>query len=613
MIPDDQVEEVRIRADIVDVIGQYVDLRKAGKEFKANCPFHEERTPSFYVVPDKGFYKCFGCGVSGDVFRFLQEKVGMDFVDAVKHVAARSGVEIREVTRGRDPEEDPKRPLYEVMAFAKGWFREQLLGDDGTAARTYLEGRGIDAETAERFELGFAPDEWRGLRDAAHRLGMSDAQLLEVGLLTSSEKTPEPYDKFRNRVVFPIEALRGKTVAFGGRLLGEERKGQPKYLNSPETVLYHKGRTLYGLDKSRHAIRRQESALVVEGYMDLVSIAAFGFDHTVATLGTAMTTEQAQLLKRYTTRVLLLFDSDRAGLKASFRAGDILLAQGMHPSIVTLPPGEDPDTLVQKEGPEALQRFLDDAVDILDRKLHILEERGYFESIDGRRNAVDRLLPTLRATTDPTLRDIYIDQVAERTGVRRATLEDEMRRLAERRSTFTQEPTAPRSQPRPAVDRRPQMGREWTLLRVLARDRERRHELVERALMRIGPEDFKDATDRAIFQAFVDDPDLDRPPGDFDPRALPRLEALLAEPADEEQLAHGGREFDEALMALEGARLASRIDGLQGRIEASTNDEEKLRLIQEKRALGDELRALGRPGGTYARRHARGSHHHDGP
>src|SRR6056297_1305404 len=174
MIPDDQVEEVRARADIVDVVAQYVDLKKAGKEFKANCPFHEERTPSFYVVPDKGFYKCFGCGVSGDVFKFLQEKVGMDFVDAVKHVASRSGVEIREVKRGRDPEEDPKRPLYEIMAFAKGWFREQLLGDGGADARAYLKGRGIDAETAERFEVGFAPDDWRALRDAAHGLGVTD-------------------------------------------------------------------------------------------------------------------------------------------------------------------------------------------------------------------------------------------------------------------------------------------------------------------------------------------------------------------------------------------------------------------------------------------------------
>jgi len=616
MIPDDQVEEVRVRADIVDVIGQYVDLKKAGKEFKANCPFHEERTPSFYVVPDKGFYKCFGCGVSGDVFKFLQEKVGMEFVDAVKHVAARSGVEIREVTRGRDAEEDPRRPLYEVLAFAKEWFRKQLLGEGGTEARAYLEGRGIDAETAERFDVGFAPDDWRALRDAAHALGMTDAQLLEVGLLTTSEKSPEPYDKFRNRVIFPIDALRGKTVAFGGRLLGEERRGQPKYLNSPETILYHKGRTLYGLDKSRHAIRREEVALVVEGYMDLVSIAAFGFENTVATLGTAMTTEQAQLLKRYTSRVLLLFDSDRAGLKASFRAGDLLLGQGMHPSIVTLPEGEDPDTLVQGEGPDALRRYLDDAVDILDRKLQILEARGYFESIDGRRDAVDRLLPTLRATADRTLRDIYIDQVADRTGVRRETLEGELQRMPGARGgggerPRTPERTAPRRE-RP-VDRRPQLGPEWTLLRVLARDRDRRHELVEKALMRIGPEDFKDVVDRAIFQSFVDDPDLDRPPEDLDPRAGARLEALLAEPADEEQLAHGGREFDEALMALEGARIAVRIDALQGRIEAATDDEEKLELIREKQSLGAELRALGRPGGSYARRHARGSHHHDGP
>ena len=614
MIPDDQVEEVRARADIVDVISQYVDLKKAGKEFKANCPFHEERTPSFYVVPDKGFYKCFGCGVSGDVFKFLQEKVGMDFVEAVKQVASRSGVEIREVTRGRDPEEDPKRPLYELMAFAKKWFRDQLLGDGGAEARAYLEGRGIDAETSERFDLGFAPDDWRALRDAAHGLGMTDAQLLEVGLLTTSENSPEPYDKFRNRVIFPIEALRGKVLAFGGRLLGDEKRGQPKYLNSPETVLYHKGRTLYGLDKSRHAIRREEVALVVEGYMDLVSIAAFGFENTVATLGTAMTVEQARLLKRYTSRALLLFDSDRAGLKASFRAGDLLLSEGLHPSIVTLPAGEDPDTLVRKEGPDALRGYLSDAVDILDRKLQILEERGYFESIDGRRDAVDRLLPTLRATADRTLRDIYIDQVAGRTGVRRETLEQELAARpghpsqpadhASRRAP----PAAPRSRP---VDRRPQLGPEWSLLRVLARDRDRRHELVEKALMRIGPEDFKDAVDRAIFQSFVDDPDLDRPPEELEPRAVPRLEALLAEPVDEEQLAHGGREFDEALMTLEGMRIARRIDALQGRIEATTDEQEKLELIGEKQALGAELRALGRPGGSYARRYTRGSHHHD--
>lgn len=621
MIPDDQVEEVRARADIVDVISQYVDLKKAGKEFKANCPFHEERTPSFYVVPDKGFYKCFGCGVSGDVFKFLQEKVGLDFVEAVKQVASRSGVEIREVKRGRDPEEDPKRPLYEMMAFAKGWFREQLLGEGGAEARAYLEGRGIDAETSERFELGYAPDDWRALRDAAHGLGMTDAQLLEVGLLTTSENSPEPYDRFRNRVIFPIEALRGRVLAFGGRLLGEEKRGQPKYLNSPETVLYHKGRTLYGLDKSRHAIRREEVALVVEGYMDLVSIAAFGFEHTVATLGTAMTVEQARLLKRYTSRVLLLFDSDRAGLKASFRAGDLLLSEGLHPSIVTLPKGEDPDTLVQKEGADALRRYLDDAVDILDRKLQILEERSYFESIDGRRDAVDRLLPTLRATADRTLRDIYIDQVAARTGVRRETLEQELARTPGNRSSGprasgmerTARATTSSGGAGRSADRRPQLGPEWSLLRVLARDRDRRHELVEKALMRIGPEDFKDAVDRAIFQSFVDDPDLDRPPEDLEPRAVPRLEALLAEPVDEEQLAHGGREFDEALMTLEGMRIARRIDALQGRIEATTDDQEKLELIREKQALGAELRALGRPGGSYARRYTRGSHHHDAP
>ena len=198
MIPDDVVEEVRARADIVDVIGELVQLKKAGREYKANCPFHEERTPSFYVVPDKGFYKCFGCGKSGDVFSFVMERQGMDFVEAVKHVAARAGVEVREVKRGRE-EEDPHQPLYETNAFAKDWFRTQLLDPKvGARARAYLEGRGVGMETAERFGLGWAPDEWRALREAAATHGLDEQLMLELGLLGTSEKSSEPYDRFRH-------------------------------------------------------------------------------------------------------------------------------------------------------------------------------------------------------------------------------------------------------------------------------------------------------------------------------------------------------------------------------------------------------------------------------
>ncbi len=341
MIPDELVEEVRARADLVDIIGEHVALKRSGKDFKARCPFHEERTPSFYVVPSKGFYKCFGCDESGDVFTFLMKRLGLSFVDAVKYVAERTGIEIREVTSAGGGRSLP-RPLR-GQRLCQGvllWFPVGPRG--GREAQAYLQGRGIRKETAERFGLGFAPDEWRGLREAAAVHGIEDSILLEVGLLIQREDGKEPYDRFRNRVIFPIESTSGRVLAFGGRVLGAAGKGVPKYLNSPESPIYHKGEVLYGLSWAKNAIRREASALVVEGYMDAVSLAAVGMDNVVAPLGTSMTEDQARLLARYCRRVYLLFDSDAAGLKATFRAGDILLAEGLHPAVVTLPPGGGP-------------------------------------------------------------------------------------------------------------------------------------------------------------------------------------------------------------------------------------------------------------------------------
>ncbi|MDP2955299.1 MAG: DNA primase [Longimicrobiales bacterium] len=584
MIPDDAVEEVRARADIVDIIGELVPLKKAGREYKANCPFHEERTPSFYVVPDKGFYKCFGCGKSGDVFSFVMERLGLDFVEAVKHVAARSGVEVREVTRQRD-EEDPHRALYELNAFARDWFRERLVDPaTGGAAQAYLVGRGIDAATAERFGLGYAPDEWRGLRDAAARHGLDEGLMLEVGLLGKSERTNEPYDRFRGRIVFPIEGLSGKVIAFGGRILeGGDRKDAPKYLNSPETPIYHKGNNLYGLSWARHAIRREESAVVVEGYMDVVSLAAHGFENVVAPLGTAMTPEQAKLLGRYAQRIFLLFDSDAAGLSATFRAGDILLEEGLHPAVVTLPTGEDPDSLVRGRGSEVLRKHFDDAVDVLDRKLQILDEKNYFSTIERTRSAVDRLLPTLRAAADPALRDIYVAKVADRTGVRRETLEAELRKAAAATPRGPRVETPP--SPAPSALRIPKHGAERTLLLLMTKGAD----YVERAGERIGAEDFVDAPHRTIFQALLEDPDLRTPPKAMDPVAAQRLQELLDDP---EEVGHASRVFEDAVARMRVATLGRVIRELDRRIEQAPEEAQKMALMEEKSRLSRERRAM---------------------
>ena len=535
MIPDVQVEEVRARADLVEVIGELVSLKKSGKEFKANCPFHEERTPSFYVVPAKGFYKCFGCGESGDIFSFVMKRLGLDFVEAVRYVAARSGVEIHEVSRGQAAEEDPHRPHFEANSFARDFFRSMLLDPRiGKDARDYLGHRGIDEATAERFGLGYAPDEWRSLRDAAAKLGIADDLLVEVGLLTTSEKSPEPYDRFRHRIMFPIEGLTGRVVAFGGRILGSggslRRTGKDpaKYLNTSETPIYHKGEVLFGMSWAKHSIRKEGSALVVEGYMDTVSLAAAGFENVVAPLGTSFTDAQGALLARYTKRVLLLFDSDEAGLKATFRGGDVLLSHGLQPAVVTLPKGEDPDTLVQKEGAQGLRHYLDQAVDVLDRKLQMLQEHDYFSSIERTRRALDKLLPTVRAAADPALRDMYVSRVSERTGVRRETLEVELSRQEPRRAAMSSKAVASRSRrlggaTQPSI---PSMGAERAILLIVARDRERRHERMESLLRHLGPEDFTDPAWRAIFQAFLEEAELDRPPEGMEPEAARRLEGF---------------------------------------------------------------------------------------
>lgn len=584
MIPDETVEEVRARADIVDVISEFVPLKKAGKEFKANCPFHEERTPSFHVVPEKGFFKCFGCGQSGDVFKFLMERQGMDFVEAVKYVGGKAGVEVREVKRATEAE-DPNQALYGINAFASDWFQECLIdAESGKAARAYLKERGVSSEVAEKFGLGYAPNEWGALRNAAAKHGLEDSLILEAGLLNTSDRKKDPYDRFRGRIMFPIESISGRIIAFGGRDFESDQADVPKYLNSPETPIYRKGENLYGMSWARHAVRREESALLVEGYMDVVSLASHGFEHTVAPLGTALTPEQARILARYTKRALLLFDSDAAGLRATFRAADTLLEAGLHPAVVTLPPGEDPDTVVQSQGPDRLGEYVDQAVDVLDRKLQILTEKGYFSSIEGIRSALDRLLPTIRSASDAALRDIYVTKVSDKTGVRRKTLEDE---LNKQRTQFVKTSRGMESDrysrrtsplvPRASVERQVLLmmtkGPEW----------------VERALELISSEDFDDQSYRTIFQALLDDPDLHAVPASMDAIAAQKLEEILSDPME---LDHGLEIFTKSVDRIRAEARYRDIRDIKSQMELSNDEDEKLELLKKMKEWVKEVRAL---------------------
>ena len=420
MIPEETIEQVRDSTDLVGLIGEAVSLKRTGADYRGPCPFHGGTNRNFAVIPRKGRYYCFVCHASGDVFSWFMKRLGMSYPDAVREAARRVGITIPERSERGGP--DPHEPLYTAVAAAQDWFTRQLLElPDARIAREYLERRDIPLDTAAMLGLGFAP-QGKSFLDAMGALGIQQSGLLEAGLAAQRDDGLVTA-RFRGRLLFPIHDRRGRAVGFGGRLLAE---GEPKYLNSPETEIFHKGKQLYNLHQAKGPIRKEESVILVEGYFDVLRLVLAGVEHVVAPLGTALTPDQAGLLRRFAPAATLLYDSDRAGLQATFRAGDELLRHGMRVRVATLPSGEDPDTLVRTGGIDALERVLSDAVDLLERKIQLMERKGYFEGFDHRRDAVDRLLPTIRAAADPITRELYLSLASERTKISKEVLESEL-------------------------------------------------------------------------------------------------------------------------------------------------------------------------------------------
>jgi DNA primase len=420
MIPDETIEQVRDSADIVGLIGESVALKRTGSDYRGPCPFHGGKNRNFAVIPKKGRYYCFVCHESGDVFSWFMKRMGLSYPDAVREAARRAGIVIPDRAERSGP--DPNEPLYGAVAAAHDWFTRQLLDQsDAKIAREYLAGRDISKDTAALLGLGFAPV-GKSFLTAMATLGIDERVLLQAGLTAQREDgTVSP--RFKGRLLFPIHDLRGRVVGFGGRLLGP---GEPKYLNSPETDIFHKGRQLYNLHQAKGPIRKEESVILVEGYFDVIRLSLAGVEHVVAPLGTALTGEQAGLLKRFAPAATILFDSDQPGLRATFRTGDELLRHGVRVRVATLPPGEDPDTLVRTGGVEALDLVLRDAIDLFERKIQLLERKGWFEGVEHRRDALDRLLPTIRAAADPITRELYLSLAAKHAGVSKEVLESEL-------------------------------------------------------------------------------------------------------------------------------------------------------------------------------------------
>lgn len=504
MIPDDVVERVREHADIVSIVGELVKLKRVGNSFRGPCPFHQGKDPNFAVSP-RGGYVCFVCNEKGDVFTFVQKRLGLDFVDAVKYVGGKSGVEVTEVSRERNAGPDPRERYWEINAVAADYFTKSLWSDDvGAPARAYLATRNMDRATADRFGIGFAPRESGLLRAHLNTLGFDDARQIEAGLLLIRNEGEEPRPRFRNRVIFPIYDPQGRVIAFGGRVIGT---GEPKYLNSAESPVFVKGGTLYGLNWAKNAIRKDERALLVEGYFDCVRLVAAGIESTVAPLGTALTEPQAELIRKYTSTVFLLYDSDRAGLKATFRAGDVLLRQGFKVHVVTFPDGEDPDTFVSRHGGAKLEAQLGSAIDVFERKLQILQRGGWFSDLRRKRVALDRLLPTIRAASDTITRALYLARAAAAVGVTQDVLERELRQASQaaKHPRNEQDHAPPNHRVRPP-DRHRQVeepSSERELVRLLLH----RRRDIEAVAERVGPKDFEEPRLAHIFARLTAAPD----------------------------------------------------------------------------------------------------------
>jgi DNA primase len=413
-IPQAFIDELLTRVDIVDVIDARVPLKKAGREYKACCPFHSEKTPSFTVSQVKQFYHCFGCGAHGTAISFLMEYEHMEFPEAVEDLANLAGLEVPREAGSDNAAQSTTQPLYDLLEAAAGYYRQQLrTHPQANRAVDYLKARGLSGEVAARFCIGFAPPGWDNLSQALGKDKVARAGLLETGQVIERSDGSGVYDRFRDRILFPIHDRRGRTVGFGGRVLGDD---SPKYLNSPESSVFHKGRELYGLFEARKAVRKLERILVVEGYMDVVALAQFDINYAVATLGTATTPDHLERLYRTVPEVVFCFDGDRAGRAAAWRALENalpVLSDGREARFLFLPEGEDPDSLIRKIGKQAFEQRITEAVPLSDFLFDHLASQLDINSIDGRARLVDQARPLLARLPDNIFHQMMIERLAE--------------------------------------------------------------------------------------------------------------------------------------------------------------------------------------------------------
>jgi DNA primase len=415
MISRETIDEVKSRVDIVDVIGDFVSLKRSGQNYKALSPFSNEKTPSFYVVPSKGIFKDFSSGKGGDAITFVIEHEGMSYVEAIRYLAKKYGVEIKEDQRSAEDQifQDGRESLYALMNYAKDYYQESLLqSEEGKSiGLSYFRERGFNDRIIEKFELGYSLNEWDHLSKKALGIGYTEDLLERAGLIVKKEGG-RFYDRFRGRVIFPVHNLSGKVIAFGARILTKE-KDQPKYINSPETEIYHKSNVLYGMYQAKNAIRREDFCFLVEGYTDVISMHLSDVDNVVASSGTALTEEQIKLIRRFTENVTVLFDGDAAGIRAALRGIDLILKGGLNVRVLLLPDGDDPDSYSKKVGTTAFKQYLKDKTkDFISFKIDLLAGDAAKDPIK-KAEAIREIVTSISLIPDAIKRSVYVQETGQ--------------------------------------------------------------------------------------------------------------------------------------------------------------------------------------------------------
>ncbi|GAB4331586.1 MAG: DNA primase [Calditrichia bacterium] len=508
-IPEHIIDRVRESSDIVEVISRYISLKKRGKSYLAKCPFHTEKTPSFSVAPDKQIFYCFGCGAGGNVFNFVMRYEKITFIEAVKKLAEERGIKLPSFRQDPEEESETER-LFRANRFAADFFQEELKTNFDKIG-SYLQNRGIKSETIQTFQIGYSPEGWTQLYDEVNKRKMGLAPFIKLGLVLQSEKQPgRYYDRFRGRLIFPIHNTAGRIVGFGGRIMKDDPRA-PKYLNSPESDIYQKSEVLYGLFQSKQWIRQEEFAIFVEGYMDFLQLFQNGIKNVVATSGTALTDEQAKLIRRFTRRTILCYDADSAGIKAAARGGEVLIRNDLEVQVLLLPKGDDPDSYVRQNGASAFRNLLANAMDFFEFKIWQLSGNRANLSVNQKAALVNALLDTISEIPDPLKQSFYVNMLSERFAVPVETLSGELSKITKSKrvqSRFQQERQAGRSK---APQNQPVLTGAWAaerdlltlMIRFLPQLRDDITEILE-------PEDFLNPPFQDIYR-FILETDITSP------------------------------------------------------------------------------------------------------